>query len=63
MGLACKLKGLREVIQTTETTTLYILRGKHALWANFSDVFTKLSKLLDPAHVTPRVKLCIHTKF
>ena len=36
---------------------------KLTLWAIFPDVVTQLSKLLDPAHVTPRVKLCIHTKF
>ena len=33
------------------------------LQAVFPDVVTKLSKLLDPAHVTPRVKLCIPTMF
>ena len=41
----------------------YACREKSAIRAVFPDVVTKLSKLLDPAHVTPRVKLCIHTKF
>ena len=43
--------------------SLFVTWEKPAVCAIVPDVVTKLSKLLDPAHVTPRVKLCIHTKF
>ena len=50
---------MTEVAQDHTTHTSGIL-GEIRYQAVFPDILTKLSKWLDPAHVTPTVELCVH---